>query len=195
MPRRSAADAASTRAAILDRAVHVASTDGLQGLTIGTLAGDLRMSKSGLIGHFGSKEELQLAALDQAIGVFLREVWKPVARHEPGRARLTALMERWIRHLGRPPFPGGCFLTAAAAEFDGREGPVRDRIRTALRDWDRVLRDEAAAAGCDDPPQVAFELLSIAVGLNQALQLHGDRRAPARARKAVARLLADVSPT
>jgi len=118
MPRRSAADTARTHATIVDRAVHVASTDGLEGLTIGRLAGDLSMSKAGVIGHFGTKEELQLEALAEATARWRREVWGPVAGEEPGLPRLRAVARRWSEFLGDCPFPGGCFLTSASFEFD-----------------------------------------------------------------------------
>jgi AcrR family transcriptional regulator len=190
MPRRSAAAALATRRSIVDRAVDVASLDGLEGLTIGRLAGDLEMSKAGVIGHFGTKEALQLAALEQAIDVFTREVWAPAVDEQPGAARLLAIADAWVSYLERGVFPGGCFLTAASCEWDDREGPVRDRIAAALAQWHRTLAAEARVAGLDDDPkQIAFEMNAIAMGLNQALQLNGDRDAPARARRAMRRML------
>src|SRR5215211_7686410 len=146
MPRRSIADAARTHDAILERAVALASTDGLEGLTIGRLATDMRMSKAGVIGHFGTKEQLQLEALERAIADWRAAVWDPVADTEPGLSRLRAIAERWSEFLGDCPFPGGCFLTAASFEFDDRPGPVRDRVAELLRLWRGVLRREAAAA-------------------------------------------------
>jgi AcrR family transcriptional regulator len=189
MPRRSAAAALETRHSIVDRAVDVASLEGLEGLTIGRLAGELEMSKAGVIGHFGSKEALQLAALDRAADIFRREVWEPAADLDPGADRLGAIADGWVSYLERDVFPGGCFLTAASTEWDGRSGPVRDAVKKTLDLWWRVLAAEAAAAGLDDPEQFAFEINGIAMGLNQALQLGLDQRAPERARKAMRRLL------
>lgn len=193
-PRRSAAEAAETREAIVSRAVAVASTDGLEGLTIGRLAGDLSMSKAGVIGHFGSKERLQLAALEEAIAIFTRTVWEPLARRPPGRARLLAISDAWVAHLESGIFPGGCFLTAASTEFDGRRGPVRDRVAEALGLWRAVIEHDvrvAVKAGelpdGTDPAQVWFEWNALAMGLNQALQLFADDGAPARARRAMRR--------
>jgi AcrR family transcriptional regulator len=195
-PRRSAAEAADTRAAIVERAVELSSTDGLEGLTIGRLAGELRMSKSGVIGHFGSKEALQLAALDAAVARFTRDVWEPVADEPEGLPRLRAIVERWLAHLGAPAFPGGCYLTAAACEFDGRDGPVREAVDRALRRWLRVLEREAGAAveagdlpPDTDPAQVAFELNALASGANQELQLRRAPEAMERARRAMLRVL------
>lgn len=196
MPRRSAAESAGTREAIIERAVAVASVNGLEGLTIGRLALDLDMSKSGLIGHFGSKEALQLAALDAAVEVFRREVWEPAAGAEPGLPRLRAICAAWLDYLERDVFPGGCFLTAAATEFDGREGAVCQATRAAWARWLGVLESDARVAleggelpADTDPAAVAFELNSIAIGLNHARQLHGDPDAVRHARSAMQRLL------
>jgi AcrR family transcriptional regulator len=189
MPRRSAAETARTHASILDRAVGVASTDGLEGLTIGRLAGDLGMSKAGVIGHFGSKEELQLQALAEATARWRREVWDPVADEEPGLPRLHAIARRWSEFLGDCPFPGGCFLTAASFEFDDRPGPVRDQVRETLALWLRVLAAEARRACLPDPDQVAFELNAIAMGTNHAVRLQEDPRAASRCLRAMERVL------
>jgi AcrR family transcriptional regulator len=189
MPRRSAADAARTHTAILDRAVHMASTDGLEGLTIGRLAGDLGMSKAGVIGHFGTKEELQLEALAAATERWRHEVWDPVAGEEPGLRRLRALAARWSAFLGDCPFPGGCFLSAASFEFDDRPGPVRDQVRETLALWLRVLTADARRAGFAEPEQVAFELNAIAMGTNSAVRLHADPDAAARCHRAMERVL------
>lgn len=198
-PRRSAVQARQTRAAILDRAVDVASIDGLDGLTIGHLADDLRMSKSGVLGHFGTKEALQLAALGEAIEVFRRIVWQPAADLPPGLPRLAAICDRWIAYLADDTFPGGCFLTAASCEFDGRPGPVRDAVADALTRWQRRLEREAAVAidagdlpAHADPAQIAFELNALAMGANQSLQLHRDTTTADLARGAMRRLLALV---
>ena len=128
-PRRSAAAALDTRRTILDHAVDVASLNGLEGLTVGTLAGDLRMSKAGVVGPFGSKEALQLAALERAAEIFAERVWAPAADAEPGLPRLRRLCETRIAYLSENCFPGGCFLASASPEFDGRPGPVRDADR------------------------------------------------------------------
>jgi AcrR family transcriptional regulator len=180
---------AGTRAAILDRAVDLASTDGLEGLTIGRLASELEMSKSGLFGHFGSKRELQLAAVDVAERRFVREVVEPTLDQPEGKARLRALCERYVSYLERRVFPGGCFWAAAATEFDGRPGPVKDRIREGIRAWLGALEQQAELAGAEDPAQLAFELHALAQGANSSFQLFGDRAAFQRARRAIEPLL------
>ncbi|MDR8414134.1 TetR/AcrR family transcriptional regulator [Nonomuraea sp. 3-1Str] len=191
-PRRSVADALGTRSAILDRSVAIASVEGLEGLTIGRLATELGMSKSGVLGHFGSKEALQLAVLERAGEVFRAEVWEPVVMVTPGLPRLVALCEAWISYLERGVFPGGCFFVAAAHEFDGRDGAVRDAVEARFDTWTARLRKEAGRAvdagdlpDDTDPEQVAFELMGVLMALNHALQLHRDPRAADRARRAV----------
>ncbi|MEQ4717491.1 TetR/AcrR family transcriptional regulator [Nonomuraea sp. B19D2] len=199
-PRKSVAEALGTRAAILDRSVAIASAEGLEGLTIGRLAGELGMSKSGVLGHFGSKEALQLAVLDRAGEVFRAEVWEPALPAAPGLARLRVLCEAWISYLQRGVFPGGCFFVAAAHEFDGRPGPVRDAVESRFDVWRERLRKEARRAvdagdlpEWTDPDQLVFELLGMAMALNHAIQLHRDPQAPDRARRAVrARLSPDL---
>ncbi len=181
-----------TRQAILEAAVHIASEEGLEGLTIGRLASELSMSKSGLFAHFGSKEELQLATVEAARAVFVREVIQPAFAAEKGLARLWSLCEVWLAYVRGEVFRGGCFFTAAAAEFDGRPGAVRDRVAEIMGEWLAVLRrsvSEAQAArqlGPEaDPAQLAFELNALEMGANWAFQLHGDRQAFARAREAI----------
>jgi AcrR family transcriptional regulator len=182
----------SARGAILDRAVDLASEEGLEGLTIGRLASEMEMSKSGLFGHFGSKEELQLATVDAAARRFIREVVAPVMDRPAGAERLRALCDRYVGYLERQVFPGGCFWASAAAEFDGRPGPVRDAVRDQTAAWLGALESEARAGGAAEPKQLAFELQSLAQGANFAFQLFGDRDAFARARAAIDRLLAEL---
>jgi AcrR family transcriptional regulator len=197
MPRRSNAEAAQTRAAIIDRAVATASVEGLEGVTVGKLADDLGMSKAGVIGHFGNKTDLQRAAFQQAQKIFTAEVWER-ARHKPhGLRRLQAICDAWIAHVTNSPFPGGCFMCTVATEWDAREGMLHDEVRDSWQLWLKLLAREAAAARDAgelapdaDPDQIAFELNAIAMGLNQSMQLFGDRRAPRRAREAMRRALA-----
>ena len=196
MPRRSAADAARTRTAILDRSVAVASVEGLEGLTIGRLAGDLEMSKAGVLGHFGTKEELQLAALKAARAVYRREVWERAQDAPAGRARLLAIADAWLSYLARDVFPGGCFVTAASCEFDDRPGRVRDAVAAMHGEWMAVLAGEARRAIADGdlprgtvPEDVAFTMNAIAMGVNQARHLAGDADAPGRGWRAMRALL------
>jgi AcrR family transcriptional regulator len=179
----------STREAILDRAVDLASEEGLEGLTIGRLASETEMSKSGLFGHFGSKEELQLATVDAAAKRFAEEVVEPALEMPSGIERLRALCDAYIGYLEREVFSGGCFWAAVTAEFDDRPGPVRDRIRDGMAAWIGGLEQEAEAAGVGDPAQLAFELVAVAQAANSRSRLFGDRDAFGRARAAIDRLL------
>jgi AcrR family transcriptional regulator len=200
MPRRSAADVAGTRAEVLDVAVRRASVEGLEGLTIGRLADELAMSKSGLFGLFGSKEELQLATFEQAVEGFTREVWAPVARRPPGLPRLLALLDRWLGYHRRRALPGGCFVTTATIEFDARPGPLREAVAVARRKMHAVLEADIRAAVEDGdlpaatrPADVAFTLYAIASAASQAIQL-GEPGAAARARRCMRALVGGEQP-
>src|SRR4030095_623226 len=153
-----------TRKAILEAAVHIASAEGLEGLTIGRLAAELAMSKSGLFAHFGSKEDLQVATVETARAIFIREVIRPAFETAQGLTRLWNLCDTWLSYVQKGVFRGGCFFAAAAAEFDGRPGPVRDRIAEIMKEWLTTLRStiiEAQNAGQlakdIDATQLAFE--------------------------------------
>lgn len=197
-PRRSVADTLETRQRILDHSLAIASAEGLEGLTIGRLAGELGMSKAGLLGHFGTKEALQLAVIDQAAEVFLREVPRKVKQMPSGLTRLKAVCEAWVSYLERNVLPGGCFFTAATAEFDGRSGPVRDALAGMNALWRRDLRIHIRRAVNDgelpadtDVDQLVYEILGVMLALNHFLQLEHDPAAPRRARQALKRLFAN----
>jgi AcrR family transcriptional regulator len=181
---------AATRAAILDRAVDLASAEGLEGLTIGRLSAELEMSKSGLFSHFGSKQELQLATVGAAAQRFRRTVVEPAADAPGGAPRMRAMAEAYLAHLEDDAYSGGCFWGAASAEYDDRPGPVRDAIAAALDSWLGELERQAALTGLEEPGRVAFELYALVMGANARYRISGDRRVFAYARDAVDRLLA-----
>ncbi|HSS04606.1 MAG TPA: TetR/AcrR family transcriptional regulator [Solirubrobacterales bacterium] len=181
---------AATRAAILERAVDLASVEGLEGLTIGRLAAELQMSKSGLFSHFGSKQELQLATVGAAAQRFRATVIEPVAAVPDGAPRLRAMAEAYLGHLEDGAYSGGCFWGAASAEYDDRPGPVRNAIAAALDSWLNELERQAALAGLEEPDRVAFELYALVMGANARYRISRDRRVFAYARDAVERQLA-----
>lgn len=172
-------------------AVAEASRIGLEGLTIGALADRLGMSKAGLIGPFGSREGLQSATLEQAGQIFRATVIAPLANLPPGKVRLARLIDAWIDYLAECPFPGGCFVTAASTELDGRPGPLRDRLRTAVADWRTFLTTEITAAQAELPgprrpaAEIATALVGISMAVNQEIQLLDDRSAARRGRAAM----------
>lgn len=181
-----------TRESILDRAVDLASVEGLEGLTIGRLAEDLDMSKSGLFAHFGSKEELQLATVEAARKRFLHEAFLPALKAERGYERLCEICRSWISYVRRNVFPGGCFFAAASFEFDGRPGLVRDAIVKTMDEWVAAIEQAIAMAQETgeldphvEPAQLAFELNSLFFGVNFSYQLRRDRKALMRAEKAI----------
>jgi AcrR family transcriptional regulator len=181
---------AKTRAAILDRAVDLASVEGLEGLTIGRLAADLGMSKSGLFAHFGSKLDLQLATVAAAADRFRRVVIEPALAAPDGAPRLRAMGERYFDYV--ETFSGGCFWGATASEYDDRPGPVRDAIAASMGLWILELERQSKLAGIADPDRYAFELYAVVMGANSRFRLSGDRRVFDLARAALARLEAEL---
>jgi AcrR family transcriptional regulator len=184
--------AATTRQTILQRAVDLASTEGLEGLTIGRLAKELEMSKSGLFAHFGSKEELQLATIDAAGQRFFGEVIAPAQQDVEGGARLRAYCEGYLDYLERGVFAGGCFWGAAAMEFDDRPGVVREAVRAGVTGWLGELERQASIAGVESAAELAFELYSIGLGANVCARLLEDQWVFSRARAAIERRLATL---
>ncbi len=190
---------AETRERIVGRAMTLASRDGLAGLTIGALATDLGLSKSGLFAHFGSKEELQLAALQEAAARFTTLVITPALKAPRGEPRLRALLDRWLS-WGTDAGLHGCLFMAAAAELDdATPGPVRDELVATMRRIDEFLA-KAVRLGIEagqfrkdtDPDQVAFELRAHVYAFHYAHRLMADPRAAARTRAAVDRLFASL---
>ena len=189
-----------TRRHILDAAVDIASVEGLEGLSIGVLASKLRMSKSGLFAAFGSKEDLQLAAVDHAAAIFVEEVVRRGLSAPRGLPRLIALCDAWLEYARREVFRGGCFFAAASAEFDGRPGPIRERVKEHMKDWMTLLSGAVRRAqqqgdlrAAVNPAQLAFELYSIAMGTNWAFQLFRDASTFQRARDAINARLAPLA--
>jgi AcrR family transcriptional regulator len=186
-----------TRRAILTAAVNVASVEGLEGLSIGRLASELRMSKSGLFAHFGSKEELQVSTVRAAAAIFVHRVIRPAEeRYEPGIARLQAMLDDWLDYMERGIFAGGCFFAAATVEMDGRPGPVRDAVATQMASWAGLLGDCARVAiergelvQDTDPEQLAFELDALGTAVNSGWQLHEDATVFERGHRAIRRRL------
>jgi AcrR family transcriptional regulator len=183
---------AVTRATILARALDLASVDGLEGLTIGRLAAELEMSKSGLFAHFGSKQELQLATIGAAAGRFRTAVIEPALSAREGAPRLRAMADAYLAHLEGEDYSGGCFWAATSAEYDDRPGPVRDAIVAALDSWLGELERQAGMAGSADPGRFAFELYAVVMGANSRYRLSGDRVVFDYARDTIARLLREL---
>jgi AcrR family transcriptional regulator len=190
-----------TRRQILDVAVHLASAEGLESLSIGQLASKLKMSKSGLFASFGSKEDLQFATIERARQIFVDAVVRRAMMAPRGLPRLWALCDSWLDYASRGVFRGGCFFTAVSAEFDSRPGPIRDRVAALMKEWLSTLSvavrkaQEAGHLRADaDPDQLAFEIHSFSMGANWAHQLHGDKGAFDRARAAIRQRLSALTP-
>jgi len=187
----------NTRRHILAKATDLASLAGLEGLTIGRLAAQLSLSKSGLFAHFGSKKELQAAVVDHATEMFLSEVVVPVLNVDRGAPRLAAMLESWLSYVERSVFPGGCFFASASLEFDDRPGKVRDILALRTRWWLESIEEEIRVAQARahfragiDPAQLAFELHALGQEANWGFQMFRDPRWFKRTRKSFADALA-----
>ncbi|POX57315.1 TetR/AcrR family transcriptional regulator [Streptomyces sp. Ru71] len=199
--RKSAEEARRTRDRIVEVAVTQASSLGLSGLTIGGLAGALDMSKAGIVGPFGSRTDLQLAALERAVGMFTEAVVAPGRAAQPGLPCLRAVIDAWCAYLADSPFPNGCFVTAASCELDGQPGELRARLHDAVTRWRRFLAEQIAAAQAAgdldpelDPEDLVSMLSGLAMAANQEIQLLGDDRAAARAHRLMRSALANHRP-
>jgi AcrR family transcriptional regulator len=182
-----------TRNAILDRALSLAKTVGLEGLSIGRLAEDLQLSKSGLFAHFKSKEALQLEVIRVARESFVARVMAPALKAPRGEPRVRALYERWIE-WGQQQ--GGCIFVTLSVELDDRPGPARDAVKASQRDWFEALTTAASIAIKEkhfrrelDPEQFAFEMYSLMFGLHHFQRILDDPQALARTRRAFESLI------
>ena len=177
-----------TRERILDRAIDVASTIGLEGLSIGGVAKDVGMSKSGLFAHFDSKEDLQLKVLETTVDRFIRAVIAPALRQPRGEPRLRAFFDNWL--AWPESISGGCLFVAAAIELDDRPGRLRDYLQSTQRDWLDALATAARIAVEEDHfradldiEQFAYDFYSTLLGFHHVHRLLQDPRAADRARK------------
>jgi AcrR family transcriptional regulator len=187
-----------TRQAILSRALELARVNGLAGLSIGRLAEETGLSKSGLFAHFGSKEALEAAVVEEASRQFVQAVMVPALRQPRGEPRLRALVEAWLTWGQRE---GGCFFVGASAELDDRPGPQRDALVRASKDWVDELAKAASIAVREghfradlDVDQFAFELYGLTLGFHLFHRFLRDPAATERTRRAFDRLVVSARP-
>ncbi|MFT2017096.1 TetR/AcrR family transcriptional regulator [Streptomyces sp. 796.1] len=188
-----------TRQLILKRTVEIASVEGLEGLSLGRLASELKLSKSGVFALFGSKEDLQLATVRAAIKVFLEHVVQPARDLPPGVERLWRVCTGWLTYSRERVFPGGCFFYSVSAEYDAREGKVHDTLAAARVNWisylEQTVRDAQKAgqiAPDADVPQLIFEIVAMLEMSNAESVLHNEVTAYDMAAKAIVSRLRDV---
>jgi AcrR family transcriptional regulator len=186
-----------TRTTILDTAARLATVEGLDGLTIGRLADEVGMSKSGLFAHFGSKEGLQLATVEAAGELFTEVVTTPADTADNGLERLRLLVGSFLRYVEDGTYPGGCFFASAAAELSARTGPVRDRALEIVGAWFgqlvaavREAQQDGAIAASEDPVQLAFEIDGALLIANLQFVMTKDPEPIERARSAFERIVA-----
>jgi len=177
---------------IVDAAARIATVEGLEGLSIARVAAATGMSKSGVFGLFGSKQELQMAAIDEARSVFVDQVVRPALQASEGIERLSALCDGFLDYVRERVFPGGCFFASVAAEIGPRPGELRDRIREEQKLWVGLLTENAQRArkagqlpAGTDPRQLALELSAMLTGADIAFLLHEDPRIIEGVRKAI----------
>jgi AcrR family transcriptional regulator len=187
---------AETRRTILDHALQVATKEGLEGLTIGRLAQDLQLSKSGLFAHFRGKEELLLQVLQTARARFIEQVVKPGLAAPRGEPRIRALFESWLAWERSSALPGGCPFIQAAVELDDRSGPARDFLVQAQRDWLDVIANSARTGIQEgqfrpdfDTDQFAYDLHGAMLSYHHVARLLRDPSAETRVRRAFESLL------
>ncbi|WP_205650520.1 TetR/AcrR family transcriptional regulator [Actinoplanes solisilvae] len=194
--RRPRSDGLRSRRAILDAAIDLATLEGLDGLSIGRLADQVGISKSGLHAHFGSKEALQLATIDEAAKRYERDVVRPGLAEPDPVARLVALCGNFLTYIEDDVFPGGCFFASVNAEFDTRPGPVRDVLIELQTAWLQELTKQyadAQTAGLlvdpGEPEQSAFEINAYLHLANDLYVLYRDPVYIERGRRAIAAYL------
>lgn len=186
---------ARSRRNVLRHAVDAASLDGLNGLSLGRLARDLELSKSGVQALFGTKENLQVAVAEFAREVFSDAVVRPALSAPKGAARLRALIDRWIAYARTPLFPGGCFWAANLADFDSRPGPVQEVLVRQQRAWRELIASElrhaidAGEIAGLDTELAAFQIDAVLTAANAAMRL-GDRHAADKVRRVLEGFLA-----
>jgi AcrR family transcriptional regulator len=191
----------ATRGAILDHASKLARRVGLEGLSIGRLAEDLNLSKSGLFAHFRSKEALQIQVLETTSAQFVEMVVKPALAEPRGEPRLRSLFRRWLEWARSQKTPGGCLFVAASVELDDKPGPVRRKLVQSQRDFLKLMANvfESGVGRGDfrsdvDPEQFAHDLYAVMLGYHHASRLLKDPAAEARAYAGFEGLLAAARP-
>ncbi|NEB82238.1 TetR/AcrR family transcriptional regulator [Streptomyces sp. SID14478] len=183
-----------TRRRILRRTTDIASVEGLDALSIGRIATELKLSKSGVFTLFGSKEELQLATVRAAARIYEEKVVRPALESGPaGVGRLRRLCESWLEYSRERVFPGGCFFYGVLAEYDARQGAVHDALALAHRTWTGLVErcvQEACEAGDlrrdTDAAQLAFELIALMEMANAHSVMHDEQTAYRWARVGIA---------
>ncbi len=185
----------TTRAAIVLVAVAIARRDGLEGLTIGSVAEGAGMSKSGVFAHFGSREDLQLAVLKAYAERFVDEVLRPAVREPRGLPRLNAILENWLDFLVRE-IEQGCLMISGASEYDDRPGALRDAMVAIVNGWNQELlraielgKTEGHLLAEADSEQLAFEIYGLMLAMHQEARLLRSAKSPTHARRGLERII------
>jgi len=185
-----------TRTAIVDAALELAGRDGLEGLTIGLVADRMRMSKSGVFAHFGSREDLQLAVLKEYEKRFVEGVLLPSLNESRGLPRLEAMYSRWVDRISMEIASLGCIYVSGAVEYDDRPGLIRDELVGMIRSWQaelvRAIKqaiEEGHLRSDTDPMQLVFVIQGLVLSVHFNARLMHNKETITRARAGFAQLI------
>lgn len=188
-----------TRRAILDAAIELASSRGLEGLTIGDLADRMNMSKSGVFAHCGSREELQIAVLREYETRFIDDILKPSVLEGRGLGRLRAILNRWLARTAAQA-RSGCIMISGAAEYDDRPGLVRDELVRMVQSWQAEIgkaitqcKDSGELVAELDEADLCFELFGLVLAVHHDARLLQNPRSLDLANRAIERLISSYS--
>lgn len=189
-----------TRAAIVDVALQLASRSGLEGLTIGSLADQMGMSKSGVFAHFGAREDLQIEVLKLYHRLFAQEVFEPSLREPRGLPRLESMFRRWVQRVSEE-IVSGCIYISGAVEYDDRPGAIRDHLVGMVQAWQQALQRAARQAieaghlrADTDAEQLVFEMYGLVLALHHEARFIRHPGSAERAQAGFARLIASHLP-
>jgi AcrR family transcriptional regulator len=187
-----------TRERVLSLTIQIAREEGLDALTIGRVAEVSDLTKAGLLGHFASKEALQLATLEAGRVAFVEAVIRPALEAPAGLERVARLLEFWVEHIDDRQ--GGCFFASVAAEYDSRTGPVKESIAKMLSQWTEGIehflkqaQERKQLSTSVDLSALSFELHGFELSLNLRRQLFGDHKAAGLAKRAMRRALYEAA--
>lgn len=164
----------ATRSTVARKAAEIATTHGLDSITVGSLAAATGLSKSGILTVFGTREAIQIAAVAEARKIYVETVIAPVWDTQPGRPRLHALLDSWVAYLRAAVFPGGCFVAATSVEYGHRSGPVAEAVRNLKREWLDLLEAELVTAESTRPADDAFQIDALLNAGNTRRRLFDD---------------------
>jgi AcrR family transcriptional regulator len=185
-----------TKQLIVDAALALATQVGLEGLSIGVLADSIKMSKSGVFAHFGSREELQISVIREYFNQFANEVFAPAMDEPRGLPRVRAMFHNWMTRVAIE-IQSGCIFISGAVEFDDRPGPVRDALASSIKTWLSAFyravvqaKEEGHLSADADEEQIAFEIHGLILALHHGARFLQNPASTTLAKKGFENILA-----